>query len=672
MRANKLPKYWAVYNDDSQRFKDIVIKYMNDTYNSKWVGTLCNEYYGYDGNLNNGGTNAFTSLSNFRNKDKIKELSIDEFISRISRIEGNISKEYKPGDIVVMTKKYGKLLVGDMYQVIDVLVGDRIYLNSGIPQNKRPSLGKVRKATEAEARAYQTGAKHIDAPIPPSGKPNQGDVVVSLKKVSPWRNKGDIFRTPQIVPSKGSTNSMDMIYYLSDRKGDLNTFRVATLEEVRLLDAGITNIYDVEHSSVSRLPQYWIVQCDGSIRFHTTVMKYIESIIPGWGGSGMKGYWYGYDGNTTHKGINYYSEPTSFRNNPIQLSLDDWIRLSGHRRSTYIAGTDLVSDAPFDDVKRYAGLSVGDKLSYEDINAWIFNGKNEWQRCGTSWELGTSEWSADKVIKSFEEKDGVMGMVFEQQRGYYTRADGYLDFLTARNSPKNTVSDPRSCHGLRIGMEVSKDIINDWAHKNHEYSSQHPEWRSPMRSWGSARTLEGFTVKDGIDAVAISGPGGFYLKAEGFLDFINSYKTASEELSSYAGLNVGDVLPEGTITKWCKEGYYYYGGKKRWERGTAGFVNDRKILSFQKKDGVMGFEVSGTLSVFLKADGFKAFYEGESRSTVVEDISRLVAEEPTPWRTWSAGSVPTYIRETPMWLSENPHKSIAKPTKLKRIAVKER
>jgi hypothetical protein len=46
METNK-PQSWGVLNDDSQRFKDKVIKYMNTIDNQKWTGDF-KHYYGID------------------------------------------------------------------------------------------------------------------------------------------------------------------------------------------------------------------------------------------------------------------------------------------------------------------------------------------------------------------------------------------------------------------------------------------------------------------------------------------------------------------------------------------------------------------------------------------------------------------------------------------------
>lgn len=47
-KKNKLPDSWVVKNDGSQRFKDLVIKYMNENSNTRWKG-YDSYYYGQIG-----------------------------------------------------------------------------------------------------------------------------------------------------------------------------------------------------------------------------------------------------------------------------------------------------------------------------------------------------------------------------------------------------------------------------------------------------------------------------------------------------------------------------------------------------------------------------------------------------------------------------------------------
>lgn len=78
-----------------------------------------------------------------------------------------------------------------------------------------------------------------------------------------------------------------------------------------------------------------------------------------------------------------------------------------------------------------------------------------------------------------------------------------------------------------------------------------------------------------------------------------------EKLNTY-GLKVGDHLPEAIIRKWSDFDKNYTIGDE-WYKTIATFFGDRKIKSFKLIDGHVGFEVSDTISVFLKAEGFKEF-----------------------------------------------------------------
>lgn len=79
------------------------------------------------------------------------------------------------------------------------------------------------------------------------------------------------------------------------------------------------------------------------------------------------------------------------------------------------------------------------------------------------------------------------------------------------------------------------------------------------------------------------------------------------ELGEYYGLKVGDVLPKNVISEWSKNEACYY--HTEWTKSKVSFKDDRKIKSFKVLNGILGFEVSGTLHVFLKAEGFKEFKE---------------------------------------------------------------
>ena len=82
------------------------------------------------------------------------------------------------------------------------------------------------------------------------------------------------------------------------------------------------------------------------------------------------------------------------------------------------------------------------------------------------------------------------------------------------------------------------------------------------------------------------------------------------EINTY-GLKVGDILNKDVINAWSKQGFNRYQSEENsgeWSKG-GNYISDRKIVSFGEFHGVVGFLVSGTNEVYLKAEGFKEFAE---------------------------------------------------------------
>lgn len=82
------------------------------------------------------------------------------------------------------------------------------------------------------------------------------------------------------------------------------------------------------------------------------------------------------------------------------------------------------------------------------------------------------------------------------------------------------------------------------------------------------------------------------------------------EINTY-GLKVGDVLDEDMINAWssCDKNFFQPNSGKWSKKDTVSFVGGRKIESFKVFNGIVGFLVSGTNEVYLKAEGFKEFAE---------------------------------------------------------------
>ena len=100
---------------------------------------------------------------------------------------------------------------------------------------------------------------------------------------------------------------------------------------------------------------------------------------------------------------------------------------------------------------------------------------------------------------------------------------------------------------------------------------------------------------------------------------LNGYKDITTlqtpEICTY-GLNVGDELDETILNAWDKKGLNYYtNSSDGWIFGNSvPYYGDRKIEKFKVIDGVVGFLVSGTVGIYLRAEGFKEFAENYNKS----------------------------------------------------------
>lgn len=69
--ANRLPENWSVKNDQSDIFKNTVVKYINEITGLYWAGEMIDRYYGMEGGQ---------QFYNPTNPSGCKVLTIDEFI----------------------------------------------------------------------------------------------------------------------------------------------------------------------------------------------------------------------------------------------------------------------------------------------------------------------------------------------------------------------------------------------------------------------------------------------------------------------------------------------------------------------------------------------------------------------------------------------------------------
>lgn len=78
---------------------------------------------------------------------------------------------------------------------------------------------------------------------------------------------------------------------------------------------------------MNKLPKYWCVKNDGSQLFKDTVIKYLnDTYNRNWVGENIC--YYGFDDNHRYNGTNSNYSISSFQNNPIELTLEEFIELS--------------------------------------------------------------------------------------------------------------------------------------------------------------------------------------------------------------------------------------------------------------------------------------------------------------------------------------------------------
>lgn len=96
--------------------------------------------------------------------------------------------------------------------------------------------------------------------------------------------------------------------------------------------------------------------------------------------------------------------------------------------------------------------------------------------------------------------------------------------------------------------------------------------------------------------------------------------TLQPSINTY-GLNIGDKLDAIIIAAWEKKGFNYFSDpSKGWVFGNgSAYDGNRKIENFKVIDGVVGFLVSGTLKIYLRAEGFKEFAEKFNKSEFSSD-----------------------------------------------------
>lgn len=88
---------------------------------------------------------------------------------------------------------------------------------------------------------------------------------------------------------------------------------------------------EIDEGRLTTLPRCWCVKNDGSQLFKDTVLRYLnDKYNMGCVGSALNDF-YGYDGGKGTGGTQLYSCKENFQNDPVELTIEQFIKLSGYK-----------------------------------------------------------------------------------------------------------------------------------------------------------------------------------------------------------------------------------------------------------------------------------------------------------------------------------------------------
>jgi hypothetical protein len=185
------------------------------------------------------------------------------------------------------------------------------------------------------------------------------------------------------------------------------------------------------------------------------------------------------------------------------------------------------------------------------------------------------------------------GFLWEYERGGQTDIYGKL---IIEDKPQSMERE------FQIGDRV--ECVNKYAHISVGMQGVIVEVSSVNIGVSWDTLTSGHSCSDKCD-----GGTGYYIMRDNVrLIGTSSFNTpTSQELNTY-GLQVGDALNVDVLNAWTViEGNRSTNYKTEWHKGGGMFIGNRIIKSFCLIHGHVGFEVSDTGIVYLKAEGFKEF-----------------------------------------------------------------
>lgn len=517
-----------------------------------------------------------------------EEVTVEE-LEQLYYSKSTIEK-WSVGSYVVFCKNFTSVCpIGFVDKIITGLDAmGCVHLEKYLTLNiNRENYGVVKWfATKQEAEAY---AKTLTT-VTDMEDFKVGDWIISLIDKTNFRKTGDVF---QIV--KFGT-SQHMIYYTPNTWGDESTFRKALPYEIpnvkipkqtekeRLLEEAYRR-YPVGTKFKSACDDNKVREIRPYNEGESLIWRVNPSLTEVRSDNGIKTFG------------EFCSNPTIYENGKWAEIVEEIVIPTGVLKSKYLIAAEKALKH-FED----AGFYVG--CEYESTTGSVYTSVRELTIYSTN--------SKDCNI------DCGGGFLWEYE------SNGDFDVygkLLIKDKPQSIERE------FQVGDRV--ECVNEYARISVGMQGVIVE----ISSFNIGVSWDNFTKGHGCDGNCAVGTG-YYIIRDNVRLIGTSFPNTptSQELNTY-GLQVGDTLDVNVLNAWTViEGNRSTDDKTKWHRGGGMFIGNRIIKSFHLIHGHVGFEVSDTGIVYLKAEGFKEFadsyYPKESKFEMFDIVECVESRGP--------------------------------------------
>lgn len=281
-------------------------------------------------------------------------------------------------------------------------------------------------------------------------------------------------------------------------------------------------------------------------------------------------------------------------------------------------------------------IKIGDTIPMSVMKPWGEFGANGYLLGDDVWRATSFEF--DGKVNDIQTIGGKLAFSWGT-KNLWINLEGLDDFMA--NLSKGIPEEPAVIQPaisiiptkskIKIGQTIPRAILDAWGMSGNNTWSQGKGWF--IADWYSDGIVEDIQVVDGKEAFSW-GVKNRWVNMEGLDKFIEDYKSGKTSSTASApsapqpqmprntwGLKIGDEIDSKILTAWSAldgADNVYDTEDKVWE--TYGIAFDilepkRTIEEFKLLRGIVGFRVTNSFGLFLRAQGFKEFMDNY-KSTV--------------------------------------------------------